>query len=202
MIFSNKNFKKEKIEMSFGEIQGFYIGEEGRGRKEVFIPSAVDIKRGMNQDLSVVLSRTGKPKIVEKYDSQLYAIISTHSGYTRRGLGYIIPWKNAEVEILAQGKGADGDAGGIGTWTENIVKMNKDACLKVSYSGGSYSNPHGVNWFMFVWEGKVEWVGWKYLSTWIDTQTGDLPEWINLEDKKNLIFSFDGDGKKRPVGEY
>jgi len=63
----------------------------------------------------VKLSMSGKPKIVEAYDPTIYIIISTGNGYTRRGDGSVEIFKDS-ARILAEGNGADGDAGRIGIW--------------------------------------------------------------------------------------
>ena len=201
MIFANKNFTAEINTLSFGEIKGFYIGTEGCGRHAVFVPSNIDVKNGVNENLTIELSRSGKPKIVEKYDPDIYAILSTYSGYTRRGCGRLIFWNNKNIEVMVEGNGADGAAGGIGSWTESIVALKENFCLKVKYSGGQYSNPHGVNWFLFPWKEKILFFPWVELKDWIDLQTGNLPEWVNLSDTRNFVFEFDGLAKQARILE-
>ena len=142
MIWSNRNQHTNETEMSFGVLKGFYLGEIGRGRKAVFIPSEDDVVEGVNEGLTVKLSKSGKPKIVEAYDPAIYVIISTGNGYTRRGCGRIEIFQGDGAKIIAEGNGADGDAGGIGSWGEYVLQVTKkDFCIKVHYSGGVALQP-------------------------------------------------------------
>ena len=63
----------------------------------------------------------------------MYLMISSQYGYTRRGNGYI----KTNGEILADGYGADGDAGRIGTWDAYLIKAlkDKDTFIKVTLAG-------------------------------------------------------------------
>lgn len=57
MLYTNKVLKISEREMSFGNLKGITIGEKGRGRWEVFLPTqnCVDkdtIEEGLHKDLS------------------------------------------------------------------------------------------------------------------------------------------------------
>ncbi len=190
MIYSNKSFTARDVEMSFGMLKGFYLGEFGRGRQRVFIPSAADVVEGINEGLTVKLSMSGKPKIVEAYDPAIYIIACTGNGYTRRGCGRIEIFEGEGAKILAEGNGADGDAGGIGSWGDYVLQVtNKDFCIKVHYSGGSHSNPHGVNWFLFQEGDSLKFVSLKELADYLDTQD-TTPAWAltDAEDFNQRIY--------------
>ncbi len=181
MIWSNRNQHTNETEMSFGVLKGFYIGERGRGRKAVFIPSEADVSEGINEGLTVKLSKSGKPKIVEAYDPTIYIIACTGNGYTRRGCGRIEIFEGEGAKIIAEGNGADGDAGGIGSWGEYVLQvLSNEFCIKVHYSGGSHSNPHGVNWFLFLEGDTLRFVSLKELADYLDTQDS-VPAWASAE---------------------
>jgi len=141
MVYSNMKIKKTVKTFKFGEVEGITLGEEGRGRKEVFIPSTFDIKKGMNESLDVGKTKTNRPRVVATSEDTLglYMIINTHGGYTRRGNGFASVTDINQITVIERANGADGDAGRIGTWDSFLLKvndLNKDLMIIVHYSGG------------------------------------------------------------------
>lgn len=142
MIWSNKSLTVSEREFSFGKITGVAIGETGRGRKEVFIPTPHGLEKiseGLNSGITVGQSKSGKPRINKGEDDNLYLILCTYAGYTRRGNGYIYVLEKDKdnCKLLDKGNGADGDAGRIGSWDDTILEVNKfPTIIRIKYSGG------------------------------------------------------------------
>jgi len=141
MIYSNIKIKKVIKTFRFGDVEGITLGEEGRGRKEVFIPSTFDVKKGMNESLDIGKTKTNRPRVVATSEDTLglYMIINTHGGYTRRGNGFASVTDINQITVIERANGADGDAGRIGTWDSFLLKVNsfeKDLMIVVHYSGG------------------------------------------------------------------
>jgi hypothetical protein len=141
MIYSNTKIKKVIKTFRFGDVEGITLGEEGRGRKEVFIPSTFDVKKGMNESLDIGKTKTNRPRVVATSEDTLglYMIINTHGGYTRRGNGFASVTDINQITVIERANGADGDAGRIGTWDSFLLKVNsfeKDLMVILWYSGG------------------------------------------------------------------
>ena len=141
MIYSNINLKVETRKMSFGDLKCVVMGEKGRGRKEILLPSLNNITVGLNKDITVGLSKNGRPRInrvKQQQDDTMYLLIDTYGGYSRRGNGYINYQEGQGFETIAEGNGADGDAGRIGSWGVYVIKAPVDDRLKfikIKYSG-------------------------------------------------------------------
>lgn len=141
MIYSNINLNIETRKMSFGDLKCLVLGEKGRGRKEILLPSINNIVCGLNKELTVGLTKNGRPRINRvnpQNDNTMYLLIDTYGGYSRQGDGYIRFRDGQGFEILAEGNGADGDAGRIGSWGVYVVKAPVDDKLKfikLKYSG-------------------------------------------------------------------
>lgn len=142
MIYSNVNLSIETRKMSFGDLKCVTLGEKGRGRKEILLPSLSNIRCGLNKELTVGVTKNGRPRInkikPQEEDNSMYLLIDTYGGYSRRGSGYINYQEGQGFEILAEGNGADGDAGRIGTWGVYVIKAPVDDRLKfikIKYSG-------------------------------------------------------------------
>jgi hypothetical protein len=140
MLYSNRNLTCEERQFDFGTIYQVKMGEEGRGRKlmALTVPKGTDIEKGMNQSLSMAYTKTGKPRIVKIEDPDLYLLISTDGGYTRRGNGYakVLVSQAESFQVLANGNGADGAAGRIGSWECYFIKAPKNGTVLVQPSGG------------------------------------------------------------------
>lgn len=145
MIYSNIEVKSKSKEMPFGTINFVAIGEYGRGRREMRLACPADtvVAKGMNENLTIGLTKTGNPRINVVKDNELYLILSSEGGYTRRGCGWIGAWKEnkAQYQLLSKGNGADGLAGRIGTWDVvllHILGTPKHDWIRVRTSGAGY----------------------------------------------------------------
>jgi hypothetical protein len=143
MLYANKGFKVIEKEMSFGALRYVLLGEEGRGRTFVTIPvpdSVTEVKSGMNINLTIGITKSGKPRIDNRTEGDLYLLLDTYQGYTRRGSGFthVLKENKENVQVMASGKGAEGDAGRIGTWDCRLVKVNTQPTLiLLCMSGGN-----------------------------------------------------------------
>lgn len=145
MIYSNRKYIAEAVEMDFGTLHQIALGEKGRGRKEIRItcPAGCVVEEGLNVGLTIGLTKSGRPRINAQKDGTLYLLLSTQGGYTRRGGGEAYKWvgNTATYEKLAEGNGADGDAGRIGQWYCYLIKVsgtpeNDWICLKIGGGRG------------------------------------------------------------------
>ena len=118
MLYSNQKIEAVERTMDFGTIYQVGMGEVGRGRKFMALtcPKDTIVQKGMNNDLTIGQTKTGKPRIISKKDDTLYMMLSSEGGYTRRGDGTIRVLKNEreKFEVLARGNGADGDEQAVG----------------------------------------------------------------------------------------
>lgn len=145
MLYSNMNITAKTKEMPFGPIHFLALGEYGRGRHEMRIacPPGTVVSKGMNENLTIGITKSGNPRINANKDNQIYLLLSSQGGYTRKGCGWIGSWcKNkAEYQLLSKGNGADGLAGRIGTWDVvllHILGTPQHDWLRVRTSGGGY----------------------------------------------------------------
>ncbi len=143
MLYTNQKLKVVDKEMKFGTVIGVAIGEYGRGRREVFLPTpksiqADDIIKELRSDLTIGTSKSGRPRIDARKDDDIYLILSSERGYTRRGDGYIEAPESQEIELIARGNGADGDAGRIGSWDAVIVKAKDGDVFRLTWGGSGY----------------------------------------------------------------
>ena len=181
-ILSNKRWERVEKEFSFGKVEGIVMGEEGRGRKEVFVPSKYYILQGENLGLGVGQTKTGKPRINLDETSGTYLMIGTYRGYTRRGDGFIDFTRPEALEFLTVAYGADGGAGMIGRWYDYLIKINdftKDTMIRLHYSGGGESS------IILVTANQIHMFdNIKSLQIWLDSgndTTADLSsiDWVN-----------------------
>lgn len=136
MLYSNTKLSANEVKADFGNFFRVTLGEYGRGRKALNLtcPEGFNIsEKQLLEDYSISLTKSGKPRISKISDSDMYLMISSQYGYTRRGCGYI----KTNGEVLAEGYGADGDAGRIGTWDAYLIKAKKDndTFVKVTLAG-------------------------------------------------------------------
>jgi len=137
MLFLNRTIGIEAREFKFGTVAGIALGEHGRGRQQIFLPTPKELEGsigGMRSDLTIGLSKSGKPRINRAKDKDIYLALSTERGYTRRGNGVVKVPVSQTVELIARGNGADGDAGRIGYWGVILVKDKE---------GGGVPRPRG-----------------------------------------------------------
>ena len=148
MIYSNVSVKAEERTFDFGTIYQVCLGEKGRNRQLLTLtcPEGTEIQKGMNSNLTIGLTKSGKPRIHNRIDGNLYMLLSSKGGYTRRGNGsvQILRDSDQEYEVLARGRGADGDAGRIGHWDVVLMKVPSEGIVKVRTGGGGYGTPSDV----------------------------------------------------------
>lgn len=141
MLFMNKTVEVESREFKFGTVAGVALGEHGRGRQQVFLPTPKGLEGaigGLRSDLTIGLTKAGRPRINHGKDKNMYLALSSERGYTRRGNGVVkIPVGQA-VELIARGNGADGDAGRIGYWDVVLVKTKEGDVFRVTWGGSGY----------------------------------------------------------------
>ena len=149
MLYLNEDAKIQEKEYEWGKLRFIELGEHGRGRHAIRLPVPFgykenEIKAGLHKDLSIGLSKSGKERIIQSSDHEMYMALSAEGGYTRRGCGriYMPVIHENEIRVLQIGNGADGDAGRIGQWNCALIKVpaNKDLAICVSPSGNYDDN--------------------------------------------------------------
>lgn len=141
MLFLNKSTEVSAREFKFGVVNGIALGEHGRGRQQIFLPTPKDLEGsigGLRSDLTIGLSKAGKPRINRGKDKDIYLALSSERGYTRRGNGVVKVPASQTVELIARGNGADGDAGRIGYWDVILVKAKEGDVFRVTWGGSGY----------------------------------------------------------------
>lgn len=184
MLYTNKALKVVEREMKFGKISGVAIGESGRGRREIFLPTPFGVAgeiRDFCRNLDIGLTKSGHPRINQIQDDSLYMILSSQRGYTRRGNGLIRTPIDQENRIIARGNGADGDAGRIGTWDVIITEAQDGDVFRVTWGGHRYGY---LATFYVVSNKKV------HVADQPDVE--NLYEYLGIEMPFRLTF--DGDG--------
>jgi len=157
MLYVNETVKKQSQSKDWGTFEFFAMGEEGRGRRLMTLPSGIKadtITKGLHDDITIGTTRNGRPRINSGRDNEIYLMLTSSGGYTRRGNGYFqVPaLQDSTIDVLAFGNGADGDAGRIGSWACILMRVPNDAdfITKIQYSGGG-NEPH----YVFCHEGSV-----------------------------------------------
>lgn len=141
MLYLNKAVDVVTREFKFGAVNGIALGEHGRGRQQIFLPTPQGLEGaigGSRSDLTIGLSKAGKPRINRGKDKDMYLVLSSERGYTRRGNGVIKAPVSQAVERIARGYGADGDAGRIGYWDVVLVKAKEGDVFRVTWGGSGY----------------------------------------------------------------
>ena len=141
MLFLNKVTEVIAREFKFGTINGITLGEHGRGRQQIFLPTPLGVEGAVGSlrtYLTIGLTKAGKPRINRSKDKDMYLALSTERGYTRRGNGIVKTPVGQTVELIARGNGADGDAGRIGYWDVVLVKAREGNVFRVTWGGSGY----------------------------------------------------------------
>ena len=147
MLYTNKDLQISEREMSFGKLKGITIGQKGRGRWEIFLPTqSVDkdtIEEGLHKDLSIGLSKSGRPKIIKKEEDKIFLILDSKNEYTRRGDGKIfaLAANKEQAKVIARGNGADGLAGKVGQWDAIVLEAKDGDVFRVRWGGYNYGRP-------------------------------------------------------------
>lgn len=191
MLFTNKDLKVEVREMKFGQVTGVAIGEYGRGRREVFLPTPNGIEgeiANLRTDLTIGQSKSGRPRInrAPANDSEIYLLLSTKRGYTRRGDGCIRVPEGQEVQIIARGNGADGDAGRIGQWTALVLKAKDGDIFRVTWAGYGYGFDAT---FYVVLGGKVYVADQPEIEDLYESLGMEVPFTLSFKDSKLSVIS-------------
>lgn len=181
MIYAvNVNVEAEAKDFDFGTIYQVALGEKGRGRKLLALtcPENTVVKEGLNEALTIGLTKSGRPRIVNKKDNELYILISTEGGYTRRGNGYIgtLDTQKQNFEVLAVGNGADGDAGRIGYWPVALIKCPTNGIIRYDIAGGQK-----VDNLLLINNGKVYQCNIETIEDCCDSLGIDLPFDLHVE---------------------
>ena len=186
MIYANKNFVVQEREFTYGKLNCISLGEKGRGRKEVLLPvpkSLEEIKKGINKNLTIGLTKNGKPRVnyisPKKKEEYIYAIIDSYNGYTRPCDGTVkLMYKNG-IEELVVAWGADGDAGRIGSWEVKVLKIPNDDKRRFTrlISSGRSEDKDGYiiskgSDIVFVQENDIE--------NYFDMIDEDMPKMLNI----------------------
>lgn len=187
MLFTNKTLEVQEKMMKFGTVAGTTIGEYGRGRREVFLPTPKEltenIAEGLITNLTIGFSKTGRPRINQcnANAEAIFMILSTKRDYTRRGNGYIEVPKDQSVEIIARGNGADGDAGRIGTWDALILKAHEGDIFRVIWGGYGYGYE---DTFYVVLNGAVHTAEQSEVEDLYESLDTDVPFTLHFEDNR------------------
>lgn len=168
MIYSNKTYQVEEVEMPFGVLRAVALGEPGRGRRQILLPvpnGMKELRAGLNPRLEIGKTRNGNPCIVRcRYDTpyNIYMVLSSQAQYTRRGNGSVWFYRKgyeadfADMEAdkegakslgelfeekkhyIAKAWGADGEAGRIGKWTCYVLEAEPGSKYMVRWGGYGY----------------------------------------------------------------
>ena len=154
MLYSNKEFKVIEKEMNFGQLKVIELGNKNPRSRQIVIPSNFDINKGVTKNLTIGLSKSGKPKIVKGDDKDyIYLLLSSFdfSCFHRQGVvNYTI---FTGVECLAKAKHTDGLAGKAGTAEEKLLKVpvdGKERVFRVHLTYGEDENDKDRDRLIFV----------------------------------------------------
>jgi len=127
-------------EFTWGKMQCISLGEAGRGRKRVIVPFHAKYDEEAS-DYEIGKTRKGAPKIIRtgKSSEGWIARINCYYTYTRNTRGYY-EIVSGNIKEVAEGYGAFGIAGRIGSWDDAlvVVKPPYPAIIKVYPSGGKH----------------------------------------------------------------
>jgi hypothetical protein len=183
--------KPVEREFEWGKMKVVELGEEGRGRKQMFIPFHAE--EGLDS-YDIGQTKTGRIKIMTDRNTPpkkgWIAKLSGDGVYTRGTYGsvYILLEDKSNIEILEKGYGAFGIAGRIGSWNDFLVIV-KDYPTRflIRPAGGSHKIER--YWLVFT-DSKVYKVYNKALEAFIETtdiylpQIGDIS---NMESSGEII---------------
>lgn len=187
MLFLNKAVGVEAREFKFGTVNGIALGEHGRGRQQIFLPTPKELEGavgGLRSDLTIGLTKAGKPRINRGKDKAMYLVLSTERGYTRRGNGIVKTPVGHTVELIARGNGADGDAGRIGYWDVILVKANEGDVFRVTWGGSGYGYEPT---FYVVHNGQVFEADQQEVEDLYESLGLDMPFSLSFEDSRMVV---------------
>jgi hypothetical protein len=173
------NIEPQKIKIANFEIDialdAIALGEKGRGRTQVIVPSPV------SELLESGLSKTGKPRLnASKSNLGWLFRISTEGTYVRGAKGNISvsPEIAPHIKLIAKGQGAFGDAGRIGTWDDVLAETQlEDFLVRVKPS----RNDAYLLWFQTTGVKKLQYPEAEALDLDLgDTESKIRGSWIRL----------------------
>ncbi len=137
------NFTKRGIALGVptaGDAAGPHVllGEIGRGRFPNFLrvertsPPVVDDDKIVDADF-----KRGRFVAPEEKTNAVLVRASADGAYTRGRDGSSFAWLG-QPESLATGRGADGDAGRIGSWTDTLWRLEPGDAILVWFGDGKY----------------------------------------------------------------
>ncbi len=154
MLYSNRNFKMEEKEMSFGKLKVIELGNKNPRSRQQYLPSNFDINEGINRNLTIGLSKTGKPKIVKGDDKDyIYLLLSSFDFSYFHKKGTVQYTQFTGVECLAIAKHTDGLAGKAGSAEEKLLKVpvdGKERVFRVHLTYGEDENDKDRDRLIFV----------------------------------------------------
>ena len=156
--------------------QAIQLGEVGRGRTPVEIPLVGITVQGTLTEAAVAIlkeeTRPARYRGQEPEKKTFYGFtkgaeqengflvrIDTSWVYTRGSRAEIAPWQGTPT-ILCEGRGAQGDAGGIYSWPDAIAILHEGDVVYVRPEGGRKTKAYAL----LVKNGQLltqEWVDWK-----------------------------------------
>lgn len=187
MLFLNRTIGIEAREFKFGTVTGIALGEHGRGRQQIFLPTPKELEGsigGMRSDLTIGLSKSGKPRINRAKDKDIYLALSTERGYTRRGNGVVKVPVSQTVELIARGNGADGDAGRIGYWDVILVKAKEGDVFRVTWGGTGYGYEPT---FYVVHDGQVLEADQQEVEDLYENLGLEMPFKLSFEERRMIV---------------
>lgn len=132
----------EKATFLWGEMDIVGLGERGRGRRYTIVRFHARFDKDAD-DYDIGQTRSEKPKIIRSLQAPTgwLARVNTHYAYTR-GTGGHSAVTIGEAEKVAEGYGAFGIAGRIGSWDDTLYKITVfPTVIEVHPSGGRHKVP-------------------------------------------------------------
>lgn len=180
------NLKPTLHKLSFGDLHAIALGEIGRGRHLTLVPMPVI---DPEKPVEVVTSKTGKPKIttVGSNLQDWLARICCCGTYTRNTDGYVYVHNDDadNVEVVAKGYGAEGDAGRLGNWYDYLLKVKENTLIRVKEHGG-HKRPA---YYLYFGNNDVRKIYESELDMFVDSLNGSKYGSLdaeNLQDWKRL----------------
>lgn len=139
MLYTNKSLAVVSRKTSFGTITGVIIGERGYGSREAFLSTSKSIKVGeiieeFRPDLTIVFSKSGRPRIDTRRDNDIYLILSSkREGYTPLTDGYIKTPKGQDVDLKTRAGFKRADKR-IGNWDVVMVKAKNGDVFRLTWA--------------------------------------------------------------------
>lgn len=109
------------------------LGEEGRGRTLVK-PTLVGVEPEAEDFSALAAPGGGLVLLPPQGEKGILLLISSNGGYRRDRRGRIEVLAGAPT-LLAEGRGAWGDAGGVGGWVDHLYQMDAPTLFRVHPSG-------------------------------------------------------------------